>query len=93
MVLAKVAPGSAVGGDRDDATVLDIVRERAEAGHGVHPRSDPGAALGSSGRRRALAIGDALEGSAVRPRLASGVEPEAPGKRGTDRDRAVQPSR
>ena len=30
-VLAKVAPGFAVGGDRDDATVLDIVRERAEA--------------------------------------------------------------
>ena len=30
-VLAKVAPGFAVGGDRDDATVLEVVRERSEA--------------------------------------------------------------
>ena len=30
-VLAEVAPGFAVGGDRDDATVLEVVRERAEA--------------------------------------------------------------
>ena len=30
-LLAEVAPGSAVGGDRDDATVIEVVRERAEA--------------------------------------------------------------
>ena len=30
-VLAEVAPGFAVGGDRDDATVLQVVRDRAEA--------------------------------------------------------------
>ena len=30
-VLAEVAPGFAVGGDRDDASVLDVVRDRAEA--------------------------------------------------------------
>ena len=30
-VLAEVAPGFAVGGDRDDATVLEVVRDRAEA--------------------------------------------------------------
>lgn len=30
-VLARVAPGHLVGGDRDDATVLDVVVERADA--------------------------------------------------------------
>ena len=94
MVLAKIAPGSAVGGDRDDATVLDIVRERAEAVTEfiLDPtrarRSDRVGDVEHS--RSATPWKDLESARAWRP---SGVEREAPGERGTDRDHAVQPSR
>ena len=93
-VLAKIAPGVVVGGDRDDATVLDIVRERAEAV--TEFILDPTRA------RRTDRVGDVEHSRSATPwkdlesaRVwrASGVDPEAPGKRDTDRDRAVQPSR
>ncbi len=93
-VLAEVAPGLAVGGDRDDATVLDIVRERAEAI--TEFILDPTRA------RRSDRVGDIEHSRSATPwrdlesaraQRASRVEPEAPGERGTDRDRVVQPSR
>ncbi len=93
-VLARVAPGFVVGGDRDDATVLDIVRERAEAV--AEFILDPTRA------RRSDRVGDVEHSRATTPWKdlesartwrASGVEPDAPGHRGTDRDRAVQPFR
>ena len=93
-VLAEVAPGFAVGGDRDDATVLDVVRERAEAV--MEFILDPTRA------RRSDRVGDVAHSRSAAPWRdlerarawrASEVEPEAPGERGTGRDRAVQPSR
>ena len=94
-VLAKVGPGFAVGGDREDATMLKVCPRARGGRHGVHPRSDPRAALGSRGRRRALAIGGALEGSRARPRLAGerGGAGGAEGERGTGRNHAVPSSR
>ena len=94
MVLAKIAPGSAVGGDRDDATVLDIVRERAEVV--TEFILDPTRA------RRSDRVGDVEHSRSATPWKdlesarawrASGVELDAPGERGGARDRAVQPSR
>ena len=93
-VLARVAPGLAVGGDRDDATVLEVVRERAEAV--TEFILDPTRA------RRSDRAGDVAHSRSAAPWRdlerarawrASEVEPEAPGERGTGRDRAVQPSR
>ena len=93
-VLAKVAPGFAVGGDRDDATVLDIVRERAEAV--TEFILDPTRA------RRSDRVGDVEHSRSATPWKdlecsrawrASGVEPDAPEQRATGRDYAVQPSR
>ena len=93
-VLAKVAPGSAVGGDRDDATVLDIVRERAEAV--AEFILDPTRA------RRSDRVADVAHSRSATPWRelerarawrASSVEPEAPRERHVGRDRAVQPSR
>ena len=93
-VLAEVAPEFAVGGDRDDATVLDIVRERAEAVTEL--------ILDPTRTRRSDRMGDVEHSRSaspwrdlgcVRARQAIRAEPEAPGKRGTDHDRAVQPSR
>ena len=91
---AEVAPGFAVGGDRDDATVLEVVRERAEAV--TEFILDPTRA------RRSDRVGDVEHSRSATPwrdlesaraRRASGVEPGAPGERGTGRGRAVQPSR
>ena len=90
-LLAEVAPGSAVGGGRDDATVLEVVRERAEAVREF--------ILDPTRARRSDRVGDVehsrsatpwrdLEGA--RAWRTSGVEPDAPGKRDTGRDRAVQ---
>ncbi len=93
-VLADVAPGFAVGGDRDDATVLQVVRERAEAV--TESMLDPTRAW------RSDRVGDVEHSRSATPWRdlerarawrASELEPEAPGERGTDRDRAVQPSR
>ena len=93
-VLADVAPGFAVGGDRDDATVLQVVRERAEAV--TEFILDPTRAW------RSDRVGDVEHSRSATPWRdleracawrASELEPEAPGERGTDRDRAVQPSR
>ena len=92
--LAEVAPGFAVGGDRDDATVLEVVRDRAEAV--TEFILDPTRAW------RSDRVGDIEHSRSATPwrdlerahaRRASEVEPQAPGERGTDRDRAVQPSR
>ncbi|MCY4074267.1 MAG: hypothetical protein OXH04_02410, partial [Acidobacteria bacterium] len=93
-VLATVAPGFAVGGDRDDATVLEVVRERAEAV--TEFILDPTRA------RRSDRVGDVEHSRSATPWKdlecarawrASSVEPESLGQRATDRDRAVQPSR
>ena len=93
-VLAEVAPGFAVGGDRDDATVLDVVRDRAEAV--TEFMLDPTRAW------RSDRVGDVEHSRSATPWRdlgrarawrASEPEPEVPGERGTDRDRAVQPSR
>ncbi len=93
-VLAEVASGFTVGGDRDDATVLEVVRERAEAV--TEFMLDPTRAwrpdrVGDIEHSRSATPWRDLE--RARARRASEVEPEAPGERGTDRDRAVQPSR
>ncbi len=93
-VLAEVAPGFAVGGDRDDVTVLEVVRERAEAV--TEFILDPTRAwrtdrLGDVEHSRSATPWRDLE--RARAWRASELEPEAPGERGTDRDRAVQPSR
>ena len=93
-VLAEVAPGFAVGGDRDDATVLEVVRERAEAVTAF--------ILDPTRARRPDRVGDVEHSRSATPWRdlerarawrASEVEAEMPGQRGTDRDRAVQPSR
>ena len=93
-VLAKVAPGFAVGGDRDDATVLEVVRERAEAV--TEFILDPTRA------RRSDRVDDVAHSRSAEPWRelerarawrASEVEPEAPGERDKRRDLAVQPSR
>ena len=93
-VLAELAPGFAVGGDRDDATVLEVVRERAEAVTAF--------ILDPTRARRSDRVGDVEHSRSATPWRdlerarawrASEVEAEAPGQRGTDRDRAVQPSR
>ena len=93
-VLAEVAPGFPVGGDRDDATVLEVVRDRAEVvtDFMLDPtrawRSDR---VGDVEHSRSATPWRDLE--RARAWRASEPEPEAPGERGTDRDRAVQPSR
>ena len=93
-VFAEVAPGFAVGGDRDDATVLEVVRERAEVV--TEFILDPTRAW------RSDRVGDVEHSRSATPLRdlecarawrASEPKPEAPGERGTDRDRAVQPSR
>ena len=93
-VLAEVAPGFAVGGDRDDATVFEVVRERAEAVTAF--------ILDPTRARRRERVGDVEHSRSATPWRdlerarawrASEVEAEMPGQRGTDRDRAVQPSR
>ena len=93
-VLAEVASGFAVGGDRDDATVIEVVCERAEAV--AEFILDPTRA------RRSDRVGDVEHSRSATPWKdlesarawrASGVEPEAPGERDKDRDHAVQPSR
>ena len=93
-VLAQVAPGLAVGGDRDDATVLEVVRERAEAV--TEFILDPTRA------RRSDRVDDVAHSRSAEPWRelerarawrASEVEPEAPGERDKRRDLAVQPSR
>ena len=93
-VLAEVAPGFAVGGDRDDATVLEVVRERAEAVTDF--------ILDPTRARRSDRVGDVEHSRSatpwrdlerVRAWRASEVEPEAPRERGTGRDRAVEPAR
>ena len=93
-VFAEVAPGFAAGGDRDDATVLDIVRERAEAV--TEFILDPTRA------RRSDRVGDVEHSRSAMPwkdlesaRIwrASGVEPDVPGQRHAGRDHAVQLSR
>ena len=93
-VLARVAPGFVVGGDRDDATVLEVVRERTEAVTEV--MLDPTRAWGSdrvgsvAHSRSATPWRDLERARAWR---ASSVEPVAPRERDTGPDRAVQPSR
>ena len=94
MVLAKVAPGFEVGGDRDDATVLDIVRERAEAV--TEFILDPTRArhsdrVGDVEHSRSATPWRDLEGA--RAWQASGVELDAPRERRPGRNHAVQPSR
>ena len=93
-VLGQVAPGFAVGGDRDDATVLEVVRERAEAV--TEFILDPTRA------RRSDRVGDVAHSRSATPWKdlecarawrASEVEPEVPGERDAGRDRGVQPSR
>ena len=93
-VLAEVAPGFAVGGDRDDVTVVEVVRERAEAV--TEFMLDPTRAW------RPDRVGDVAHSRSAEPwrdleraraGRASEVEPEVSGKRGTGRDRAVHPSR
>ena len=93
-VLAKVAPGFAVGGDRDDATVLEVVRERAAAV--TEFILDPTRA------RRSDRVGDVEHSRSATPWRdlesarawrANGVEPDAPRQRPAGRDRVVQPSR
>ena len=93
-VLAQVVPSFAVGGDRDDATVLEVVRDRAAAV--TEFILDPTRA------RRSDRAGDVAHSRSATPWRnlesarawrASEVEPVAPGARGTGRDRAVQPSR
>ena len=93
-VLAEVAPGFAVGGDRDDATVLEVVRERAEAV--TEFILDPTRA------RRSDRVGDVAHSQSAEPWRdlerarawrASAADPDTPGERDTGRDRAVQPSR
>ena len=93
-VLAQVAPGFAVGGDRDDATVIEVVRERAEAV--TEFILDPTRA------RRSDRVGDVEHSRSATPSRdlerarawrVREAEPAAPGERDTSRDRAVQPSR
>ena len=93
-VLAEVAPGFAVGGDRDDATVFEVVRERAEAV--TEFILDPTRAW------RSDRVGDVEHSRSAEPWRdlerarawrASSVEPVAPRERDTGPDRAVQPSR
>ena len=93
-VLAKVAPGFAVGGDGDDATVLVVVRERAEAV--TEFILDPTRA------RRSDRVGDVEHSRSATPWRdlesarawrASGVGLDARGERGTSREHAVRPSR
>ena len=93
-ILARVAAGQLVGGDRDDARVLDVVVERADAI--VDFILDPTRAW------RSDRVGDVEHSRSATPwrdleraraGRASEVEPEVPGERGTGRDRAVQPSR
>ncbi len=93
-VLAEVAPGIAVGGDRDDVTVLEVVRERAEAV--TEFILDPTRA------RRSDRVGDFAHSRAATPWRdlecarawrASVVEPEAPRERHAGRDHSVQPAR
>ena len=93
-LLAKVAPGFAVGGDRDDATVLEVVRERAEAVTDF--------ILDPTRARRSDRVGDVEHSRSAtswrdlecaRAWRASGEEPDAPRQRPASRDRAVQPSR
>ena len=91
-VLADMKPGFAVGGDRDDATVVDIVRERAEAiaDFIVDPtrarRSDRAGDIEHS--RSATPWKDLESARAWR---ASRAELEAAEQRDTDRDLVVQP--
>ena len=93
-VLAKVAPGFAVGGDRDDATVLEVVRERAEAVtefilDPTRPRRSD--RVGDVEHSRSASPWKDLE--SARAWRTGGVELNAPERRGTRHDHAVQPSR
>ena len=82
-----------MGGDRDDATVLEVVRERAEAV--TEFILDPTRA------RRSDRVGDVAHSRSAEPWgdlerarawRASAADPDTPGERDTGRDRAVQPS-
>ena len=93
-VLAKVGPGFAVGGDRDDATMLEVVREPAEAV--TEFILDPTPA------RRSDRVGDVAHSRSAAPWRDLERAPRLAGERGgaggaegsgTGRDRAVQPSR
>ena len=93
-VLAQVAPGFAVGGDRDDATVLEVVRDRAEAV--TEFMLDPTRAwrsdrVGDVEHFRSATRWRDLE--RVRAWRAGERELAAPGERGTGQERAVLPSR
>ncbi len=93
-VFVKVAPGSAVAGERDDATALEVVLERAAAVTEfiLDPtrarRSDRVADIEHS--RSAIPWRD-LE--LARARWRSRAEPETPGERDRSQHRTVQPSR
>ena len=93
-VLAKVGPGFAVGGDREDATMLEVVREPAEAV--TEFILDPTPA------RRSDRVGDVAHSRSAAPWRdlerargwrASEVEPEAPkgARHGAQSRRAVVP--
>lgn len=93
-LLADVASAFSVGGDRDDATVLEVVRERAEAI--AEFILDPTRA------RRSERVGDVVHSRSATPwrelesaRVwrASEMEPAAPGDRDAGRDLALDPSR
>ena len=87
-VLANVAAGFAVGGDRDDATVLEVVRDRAEAV--TEFMLDPSRAwrsdrMGDVEHSRSATPWRDLE--CARAWRASGVEPESGGARHGSRPR------